>query len=196
MIARILEYKEGTASIYSPGNRPISVAQSACHRFERLRDNIRFLVLNYLDEAIGEKDGLHNTVSLPTILYCKCHTLTDVQQQYFNITTQKDSSATAKLSSNATLLSKLGVLFLPVSLMTSYFSVQIDELQGVYTAKTYWVSFAVIMVLSFVALFTFSRVLVGLGGKLNAQLNAPIDRFQEWIISICSGRRKEAKQHR
>ncbi|KFY52453.1 hypothetical protein V496_08430 [Pseudogymnoascus sp. VKM F-4515 (FW-2607)] len=92
LITRILkyEYKEGGDS--SP--EQVSVTQSACRRFERLQDNIRFLVLNYVEEAIGEIEGLHNT--------------------YFNITTQKDSMATAKLTSNATLLSKLGVLFLPL----------------------------------------------------------------------------------
>ena len=83
--------------------------------------------------------------------------------------------ATAKLTSNATLLSKLGVLFLPVSLMTSYFSVQIKELDGVYTVKTYWVTFAVVMVLSFVALFMFSRVLVGAGTEVAKRVNKLAD---------------------
>jgi hypothetical protein len=84
--------------------------------------------------------------------------------------------ATAKLNSSATLLSKLGVLFLPVSLMTSYFSVQIKELDGVYTVKTYWVTFAVVMVLSFVALFMFSRVLVGAGTAVAKRVDRVVDR--------------------
>ncbi|KFZ08424.1 hypothetical protein V502_09362 [Pseudogymnoascus sp. VKM F-4520 (FW-2644)] len=155
LITRILGYREGKAPGHGRTRESVSVSQSACHRFERLRDNIKFLVLNYVDEAIGEIDGLHNT--------------------YFNITTQKDSMATAKLTSNATLLSKLGVLFLPVSLMTSYFSVQIKELDGVYTVKTYWVTFAVVMVLSFVALFMFSRVLVGAGTEVAKRVNKLAD---------------------
>ncbi|KFY18338.1 hypothetical protein V493_08714 [Pseudogymnoascus sp. VKM F-4281 (FW-2241)] len=151
LIFRILQYGEDGVSSRARRGENVLVAQTACHRFERLRDNIKFLVLNYVDEAIGEIDGLHTT--------------------YFNITTQKDSMATAKLTSNATLLSKLGVLFLPVSLMTSYFSVQIEELEGVYTAKTYWIAFAVVMVLSFFAIFMFSRVLVGAGTAVARRVN-------------------------
>jgi hypothetical protein len=44
--------------------------------------------------------------------------------------------------------------------MTSYFSVQISDLQGVYTAKDYWFSFAGVMSGSFLALFFFGRLLI------------------------------------
>ncbi|KFY11666.1 hypothetical protein V492_04335 [Pseudogymnoascus sp. VKM F-4246] len=161
LINRILQFKEGRDISNTSSGEHVLVAQSACYRFERLKDNIKFLVLNYVDEAIGEVEGLHNT--------------------YFNITTQKDSIATAKLTANATLLSKLGVLFLPVSLMTSYFSVQIKELDGVYTVKTYWVTFAVVMVLSFVALFMFSRVLVGAGTAVAKRVDKAVDRVEGLI---------------
>ena len=80
--------------------------------------------------------------------------------QYFNINTQKDSEATARLTRSATLLAKLSVLFLPVSLMTSYFSTQISDIQGVYTIKEYWIVFAVMMSISFMGLFFFSRLLM------------------------------------
>lgn len=55
------------------------------------------------------------------------------------------------------LLAKLTILFLPVSLMTGYFSVQIQDLQGVYTHTTYWVCFGVIMAISlaFLAIFGY-----------------------------------------
>ena len=56
------------------------------------------------------------------------------------------------------LLAKATILFLPVSLMTGYFSTQITDLQNVYTAKTYWVSFAVIFALSFLFLFVFGYI--------------------------------------
>ena len=53
------------------------------------------------------------------------------------------------------LLAKATILFLPVSLMTGYFSTEVQELQN-YTGKTYWVSFAVILFLSVVLLMVFS----------------------------------------
>jgi hypothetical protein len=67
LISRILKYEEDKEKEPSHG-RPderVSVVQTARHRFERLRDNIKFLVLNYVDEAIGEIEGLQNTVCLP-----------------------------------------------------------------------------------------------------------------------------------
>jgi len=53
--------------------------------------------------------------------------------------------------------------------MTSYFSTQIDDLQGIYTAETYWVSFAVIMALSFIALFFLSRFLMTVTESLESR---------------------------
>jgi len=43
--------------------------------------------------------------------------------------------------------------------MTSYFSVQIRDLNN-YSGKDYWYAFAIIMSLSFLALFFFSRLLM------------------------------------
>ena len=53
------------------------------------------------------------------------------------------------------LLAKVTILFLPVSLMTSYFALQIPDIAKGFTAKAYWISFAVVMVLSFILLLVF-----------------------------------------
>ncbi len=60
-----------------------------------------------------------------------------------------------KLTRITILLAKATIMFLPVSLMTGYFSVQIVDLTGVYSAKTYWLCFLVIIVLTFGFLVTF-----------------------------------------
>lgn len=83
-----------------------------------------------------------------------------MRDQYFNLTAQKDSEATARLTRSAALLAKLSVLFVPIGLMTSYFSVQIPDLTNSYTGRTYWISFAVIASLSFLGLFFFGRLLM------------------------------------
>jgi hypothetical protein len=75
--------------------------------------------------------------------------------QNFNLIALKESQAVEKLTRITILLAKATILFLPVSLMTAYFSVQIQDLQGVYTAKTYWVCFAVITGLSVIVLVAF-----------------------------------------
>jgi len=56
------------------------------------------------------------------------------------------------------LLAKVTILFMPVSLMTGYFSVQIPDLMNKYSSKTYWVAFAVIMTLSFIFLLVFGQL--------------------------------------
>lgn len=63
------------------------------------------------------------------------------------------------------LLAKLTILFLPVSLMTGYFSVQIQDLQGVYTHTTYWISFGVIMGMSVIFLTIFGYLSGTVEGK-------------------------------
>ena len=118
----------------------MSLAQSASVRFERLGDRLQLLILSQTQEFLAEKDALTSS--------------------YFNLLARKDSAATSRLTRAATLLAKLSVLFLPVSLMTSYFSVQISDLQGVYTAREYWNSFAAIMSISFLALFFLDKSLM------------------------------------
>ncbi|KAG4442736.1 hypothetical protein IFR05_001753 [Cadophora sp. M221] len=159
LIKRILEPKtamsQGTAPSRTPtgfsigpGSRGVSLALSAAQRFERLSDRLELLILSETKEFLAEKDALVST--------------------YFNINAQKDTEATARLTRSATLLAKLSVLFLPVSLMTSYFSVQIKDLEGVYTTQDYWYSFAVLMSISFLFLFFFSRLLMYVTETLDA----------------------------
>ncbi|CZS90673.1 hypothetical protein WAI453_004041 [Rhynchosporium graminicola] len=131
-----------------PGSRGVSLALSAAQRFERLSDRLELFILSETKEFLAEKEALAST--------------------YFNINSQKDSEATARLTRSATLLAKLSVLFLPVSLMTSYFSVQIKDLEGVYTTHDYWYSFAVLMSISFLFLFFFSRLLMYVTETLDA----------------------------
>ncbi|RFU36044.1 hypothetical protein B7463_g357, partial [Scytalidium lignicola] len=124
LIDRILDqakHHELVFGFHANGAKGVELSKSAARRFQRLRDRLQYLVLSGFQEMLEEKDALIST--------------------YFNINAQKDSEATARLTRSATLLAKLSVLFLPVSLMTSYFSVQIPDLTNGYTAKTYWYSF-------------------------------------------------------
>ncbi|KAH8808293.1 hypothetical protein F5884DRAFT_791748 [Xylogone sp. PMI_703] len=141
LIDRILDVQtKSDTTDQSEGTQGVTISKSAARRFQRLRDRVQSLVLSGFQEMLEEKDALIST--------------------YFNINAQKDSESAARLTRSATLLAKLSVLFLPVSLMTSYFSIQIPELTNAYTAKTYWYSFAVVMCISFVFLFFFSRLLM------------------------------------
>ena len=81
----------------------------------------------------------------------------------------KESFAVEKLTRITILLAKATILFLPVSLMTGYFSTQIQDIQKDYTVKTYWASFAVIFGLSFLFLLVFGWISGTLEGKVYYQ---------------------------
>ncbi|MCJ1305133.1 hypothetical protein MMC08_007947 [Hypocenomyce scalaris] len=116
----------------------VALASSAIVRFGRLKDRINLYALSEIQECLDEKESL---VFLN-----------------FNLVALKESQAVERLTRITILLAKVTILFLPVSLMTSYFSVSISDLQGIYTAKTYWTAFAIIMALSFIFLAVFGKL--------------------------------------
>ncbi|KAI1387074.1 uncharacterized protein F4822DRAFT_412020 [Hypoxylon trugodes] len=140
-------------------DRRVSLTSSALSRFTRLGDRLQYLMLNTIEGYLEEIGALSTT--------------------YFNLTQQKDSQATARLTRSATLLAKLSVFFLPISFMTSYFSVQIEDLYTAWTGNTYWYAFAVIASVSFVSLFFFSRLLM-----------FSIDMLDDWAAKIATGTNK------
>ncbi|TDZ22135.1 MutS protein-like protein 5 [Colletotrichum orbiculare MAFF 240422] len=148
-------------------SRDVKLSRSARSRFESLQDRLQLLMLNTIQENLDELSALSDT--------------------YFNLTAQKDSQATARLSRSATVLAKLSVFFLPITFMTSYFSVEIPDLVEHYTPKTYWICFAIIAGLSFISLFFFSRMLEFLS-----------DVLEGWADSVsrsCFGAREEIDEH-
>lgn len=131
--------------------RGVKLSQKAFDRFDRLSIRLRLLMLDTIDEYLEEKASLSQT--------------------YFNLMSQKDSQATSKLNRSASLLAKLSVFFLPISFMTSYFSIQIPDLTDNYTGTTYWVSFAVVATMSFLSLFFFSRLLMVVSDVLDEKIH-------------------------
>ncbi|KAH8663112.1 hypothetical protein BGZ60DRAFT_412784 [Tricladium varicosporioides] len=171
LIQRILEPQKHLHATALLGESPKSTASaaqspplalSAVSRFQRLGDRLQLLILNETKEFVVEKDALINT--------------------YFNINAQKDSEATARLTRAATLLAKLSVLFLPVNLMTAYFSTQIKGIQDIYTMKDYWYSFAVIMCISFLFLFFFGKLLMLITETLDNSVKKTGKYFKRLMI--------------
>ncbi|KAE8375228.1 ADP-ribosylation factor [Aspergillus bertholletiae] len=132
-----------------PGNIDTSVgvqlSSPAVARFERLLDRIKLYCLSEIDTCLTEKESL-------TFLN-------------FNLIALKDSQAVEKLTRITILLAKVTILFLPVSLMTGYFSTELQNVKGVYTINQYWVSFGVIMFLSIVLLTLFGYLSDTVEGK-------------------------------
>ena len=96
----------------------VPLSPKASVRFERLRDRITMFALSEIEQCMEERDSL---VSFN-----------------FNLIAMRQSQAVEKLTRITILLAKVTILFMPVSVLTGYFSTQIDDLQHVYTAETYW----------------------------------------------------------
>ena len=112
--------------------------------------------------------------------------------QNFNLITLKESHAVERLTRITILLAKVTILFMPVSLMTNYFSTQIQGLQDTYTVRTYWICFGVIMTLSIIFLLIFGVLSGTLEGK-------PIYRsLTETVIDLGKGkwRKRRGKKGR
>lgn len=70
-----------------------------------------------------------------------------------------------KLTRITILLAKGTILFLPVSLMSQYFSIQIPDIGDSLSLRAYWISFAVLMVLSISLLTLFGYASDTVEGK-------------------------------
>ena len=77
----------------------------------------------------------------------------------------KESQAVERLTRITILLAKVTILFMPVSIMTAYFSTTLTDLADRYTIKTYWVCFAVIMFITFLFLLVFGQASGTVEGK-------------------------------
>ncbi|KAI0197761.1 hypothetical protein F4808DRAFT_438058 [Astrocystis sublimbata] len=143
--------------IYPEDPRRVILTETALSRFDRLGDRLQFLMLNSIEGYLREISAVSTT--------------------YFNLTQQKDSEATAKLTGSATLLAKLSVFFLPISFLTSYFSIEIEDLNKYWKGTDFWYSFAVIASVSFLCLFFFSKLLMFISNTL--------DEWAAYIMQLC-----------
>ncbi|KAJ5620679.1 hypothetical protein N7510_004663 [Penicillium lagena] len=123
----------------------VHLSSAAVARFERLADRINLYCLSEIDSCLTEKESL-------TFLN-------------FNLIALKDSQAVEKLTRITILLAKATILFLPVSLMTGYFSTDLQGVKGGYSVTDYWVAFAVIMVVSILMLMIFGMASDTVEGK-------------------------------
>lgn len=74
--------------------------------------------------------------------------------------------------------------------MTSYFSIQIRDLEGVYSVTDYWYSFAVIMSISFLFLFFFSRLLM----YITESLDSVVKKSGQFIVDRGLRKAKDAEK--
>lgn len=102
--------------------------------------------------------------------------------QNFQLIAIKESRDVERLTRVSLLITKATILFLPVSLMTAYFSTDLATAQ--YSVSTYWITFTVVFVLSFFVLVGFG-VLSGTMEPLKMIL-----RGQQVCVGIWKKRRE------
>ncbi len=112
----------------------VSLSSAARARFERLKDRIMLYALSEIQECIDQKDSL--------------------VMMNFNLIAIKESFSVERLTRITLLLAKVTIVFMPVTLMTGYFSIQFANVE--FTMKSYWWAFVVVLVVSLALLFLFS----------------------------------------
>jgi hypothetical protein len=122
----------------------VSLSSAARARFERLKDRIMLYALSEIQECIDQKDSL--------------------VMMNFNLIAIKESFSVERLTRITLLLAKVTMVFMPVTLLTGYFSIQFQNME--FTMKSYWWAFAVVLVISFVLLFLFSFFTGSFEGKI------------------------------
>ncbi|EON61382.1 hypothetical protein W97_00596 [Coniosporium apollinis CBS 100218] len=129
----------------------VSLSSAARVRFERLKDRIHLYALSEIQECLDQKESL--------------------VMMNFNLIAIKESYSVERLTRITLLLAKVTILFMPVSLMTGYFSTELENVT--FSLKSYWIWFAVILSVSIFALIAFGFFSGTMEGKM---LYRPIGR--------------------
>ncbi|KAF2089113.1 hypothetical protein K490DRAFT_39089 [Saccharata proteae CBS 121410] len=129
----------------------VALSSAARNRFKRLKYRTRLYALSEIQECLDMKESL--------------------VMMNFNLIAIKESLSVERLTRITLLLAKVTILFMPVSLMTAYFSTQLVDVQWTY--QDFWLWFVVVLVLSVLALVVFSFVSGTLEGRM---LYVPLNR--------------------
>jgi len=123
---------DGDPDILGVPLHPLAVA-----KFERLRDRIKLYLVGELSALLQEKSELE--------------TLT------FNLISLKQSTTVEQLTKVTIWLTKFTFLFFPLTLVTGYFSMQLKDINNVYTQKSFWGSAGVSVILTGLVLYTVGK---------------------------------------
>jgi hypothetical protein len=122
----------------------VGLSSASRVRFERLKQRIRMFAISEVNECLSQKESL--------------------VMMNFNLIAIKESYSVERLTRITLLLAKVTMLFMPVSLMTAYFSCQLADVE--FTVKNYWSWFAGILTASIAGLVGFSFVSGTMEGKI------------------------------
>ncbi|KAF2461069.1 hypothetical protein BDY21DRAFT_279153 [Lineolata rhizophorae] len=112
----------------------VQISSAARVRFSRLQYRIRLYALSEIQECLDQKESL--------------------VMMNFNLIAIKESSAVERLTRVTLLLAKFTILFMPVSIVTGYFSTQLEGIT--FTQRSFWLTFGMTLLVSVVLLIAFS----------------------------------------
>ncbi|TID21318.1 hypothetical protein E6O75_ATG04713 [Venturia nashicola] len=133
------------------------LSSAARVRFETLKGRIRLYALNEVEECLLQKESL---------------TMVN-----FNLIAIKESYSVERLTRITLLLAKVTMVFMPVSLMTGYFSSQFSNVE--FTVKSYWTWFAVVLSTTIFSLVVFDVLSASEEGEMD--LKSYGLKFKEYI---------------
>ncbi|KAF8538530.1 hypothetical protein BDD12DRAFT_841972 [Trichophaea hybrida] len=111
---------------------PLSVA-----KFERLRDRIKLYALGELEALLLEK--------------------TELETLTFNLISLKQSTTVELLTRVTIWFAGFTFVFLPLTLVTGYFSMQFKSITDKYTERTFWGAGGVAVTITFLILYTVGK---------------------------------------
>jgi Mg2+ and Co2+ transporter CorA len=144
----------------------VSLSSAARARFERLKDRINLYALSEIQECIDQKESL--------------------VMMNFNLIAIKESFSVERLTRITLLLAKVTLVFMPVTLMTGYMSIEFSDRD--FTTTEYWIAFGIVLGVSLVMLYLFS--LLSGSWEMGAIIKRPWSRMAfDWLFK----RRKRVK---
>jgi Mg2+ and Co2+ transporter CorA len=165
-----MQSMEQSTQLVDPNLMGVPLSSAARMRFETLRRRIRLYALNEVEECLLQKESL---------------TMVN-----FNLIAIKESYSVERLTRITLLLAKVTMLFMPVSLMSGYFSSQLVDAE--FTIKSYWTSFAIILTVSILALTIFSVLSGADEGKMD--LKSWGTKVKEYSARIWARRLRKGRE--
>jgi Mg2+ and Co2+ transporter CorA len=161
---------QSVGQLADPNLMGAPLSSAARMRFETLKRRIRLYALNEVEECLLQKESL---------------TMVN-----FNLIAIKESYSVERLTRITLLLAKVTMLFMPVSLMTAYFSCQLNDVE--FTVKSYWTWFAVILSVSILGLSVFSILSGSNEGKMD--LKSYGAKIKEFSTKIWARRGRKGRE--
>ncbi|RVD87183.1 uncharacterized protein DFL_001426 [Arthrobotrys flagrans] len=134
VLERLLQ--EGKA--FFDENSPLTFRPVAASRLARLKYRIRYLAITEIEDCELETQGL---ISLT-----------------YNRLNFRETRAVEKLALLSLTLAKVTIIFLPLSLIMAYFSMDVEGISGQATKKDFWISAGVTLFLTFCFLLLINRL--------------------------------------